>query len=203
MTILAVNIDNQAVRIRNQKGVVLRKVGNLEHHPRAARLELCDSDLLQESVIYVKALAYQRGSQLGVAQIENNTVGMGNSLGAKLDLAFEVDGDARVVRGRPVADSGYARQLRRRRIYGSLLRLSCAGSNLCCERFFGRFLVNRALIFSGAGFFAATSICGLLAFSLASSGFLLAALVLAGFGLRAPGRRLRMLQIGNGLLGVR
>ena len=74
--VLAVNIDDQPVRIRQQEGFVVRKIVDFEHDARAAGLKLRHADLLQEAVIHIEALAHQRRRQLGVAQIEEDAVGI-------------------------------------------------------------------------------------------------------------------------------
>ncbi len=108
--ILAVDIDDQPVRIRQQEGFVVRKIGHFEHNPRAPGLKLRHTNLLQEPVVHVEALAHQRRGQLGAAQVEENAVRTGNARRTELDVALQVDGDARVVRRRPVPDPGHARQ---------------------------------------------------------------------------------------------
>ena len=64
------NVDDQAVGIRQKKGVVIRKIVDLKHHPRATRRKLSHTNFLEEAVIHIEALAHQSGGELGVAQVK-------------------------------------------------------------------------------------------------------------------------------------
>ena len=66
------DVDNQPIRIRQQKSVVIGKVIDLEHDARASWGKLGYSNLLQKTVIHIKALANQGGRQFGTAKIEED-----------------------------------------------------------------------------------------------------------------------------------
>src|ERR1700693_3159020 len=129
--ILPVKINDQPVRIGQQKRFVVRKVVHFQHNSRSPRLKLRDPDFLQEAVIYVKALAHESGSQLGATQVKEDALRMGDSLRTELNAALQVNRDAGVIRRGPVPDSGYARvmfgmgvvQTRFGRFLGSYIRL--------------------------------------------------------------------------------
>src|ERR1035438_8586997 len=104
------NVDNEPVRMGQQKSVVARELVHFEHDPGAARLRLRHSNLLQEAVVDVESLAHQRRSEGGIAQVEKNAVRVRDALRGKLYLFLDVDGDASVVRRGPVANTSHSRQ---------------------------------------------------------------------------------------------
>ena len=108
--ILAVNINDEPVRVGQQESVVARQVVHFQHNPRAPRLKFGNSNFLQEAIVHVEGLAHQGRSQFGVAQVEENAVGMRDALGIELHLLLDINGHASVVGRGPVANSGNARQ---------------------------------------------------------------------------------------------
>src|SRR5215471_17738020 len=101
---LAVDVDDEPVGIRQQKGFVRRETVDLEHHAGSLRLKLRDADFLEESIVDIEAFAYERGGQLRIPQIEEDTIWMRNSLRTKFHFAFQVNRHSSVVRSRPVPD---------------------------------------------------------------------------------------------------
>ena len=96
--LIPMNVDDQPGRIRQQEGVIFRKVFDLKYDPRSPWLKLGDTNLLEESVVHLERFSNQCRSQLRVAQIKENTIRVVDTLGVKLDVLLQVDGDPGVVR---------------------------------------------------------------------------------------------------------
>ena len=75
----AVDIDDQAIGIGQQKGRVVGDIIDLKHHPHHALLKLRDAHPAQKSVGDLEGFADQGGSQLGVMQVKENPVGIGDA----------------------------------------------------------------------------------------------------------------------------
>ena len=104
------DIDDQAIGIGQQKGRVIGDVIDLKHHAHHALLKLGDAHPAQEAVGDLKGFADQRGSQLGVVQVKEDAVGIGDAPASYFTSCSKIDGDAGVVGGGPVTDSGDQRQ---------------------------------------------------------------------------------------------
>jgi hypothetical protein len=95
---------------------------DFEHHSGPSWRKLGHTDFLQKTVIHVECLAHQRGSQLGIAQVEKDARRTGNSLRRKVHVAFNVNRHARVIRCRPVPNAGHSRQATGARCRGLAFR---------------------------------------------------------------------------------
>ena len=104
-------IDDQTRRIRQQKGVVIRQILHLENHTGLSALKLGYANFLKETIVHIESLANQGGSELGIQQVEENTIWTIDTLRLELDILLEIDGDTRIVGRRPVPDAGNPRQL--------------------------------------------------------------------------------------------
>ena len=80
-------------------------VRDFQHDPRLSRLELRHADLLQQAVVHVEGFAQQRRRQIGIEQIEKDSLGMLDALRLELYFLLQSDGDPGVLRGGPVADA--------------------------------------------------------------------------------------------------
>ncbi len=109
-------INDEAVGIGQQESRVVGDVIDLEHDAHHAFLKLRDAHATQKTVGDLEGFADQGGSQLGIVQVEENPVRIGDATGLVLDFLLQIDGDAGVVRRGPVADSGDERQGAARRI---------------------------------------------------------------------------------------
>src|SRR5262249_4554613 len=86
---------------------------------------------------HIKAFANQSGREFGVIEIEENTVWVSDALGTKFHILLKIDGDARVVRRRPMpnhGDSGkFALSRVRSHIGRRVLRRLAAFRGLSCS----------------------------------------------------------------------
>ncbi len=106
----AMDIDNEPVRIGQQKRRVLRHVIHIQHDARAVAGVLRGADAFQKAIIhYFKALADQFRRQPGAMQIEEDAIRARHTRCLVLHGIAQVNGDARV-RGRgPVANARHQR----------------------------------------------------------------------------------------------
>jgi len=84
------DVNDQAVRVRQEKCVVAREFIHFEHDARAARLKLGDSNLFEETVVHIERLSHQCGSELGIAQIEEDAVGVRNPKAAPFPVVEDL-----------------------------------------------------------------------------------------------------------------
>ena len=109
------NINNQPIRIRQQKRRVLRHLMHIQHHPRHLIRELRRTDLRQKSIIgHRKALARQLRRQPCMVQIEEDAIRILHPrrliLHVLARIHVQVDRHTRIARRRPMPNPGHHRQ---------------------------------------------------------------------------------------------
>jgi hypothetical protein len=109
--LLAVNIDDQPRRVRQQKRRILRDLMHIQHDPRHIVRELRRPHPRQEAVVgHRKALARKLRGELGMMQVKEDAVRMLDPRRLiphriVIALNIEVDRDPRIRRRGPVADA--------------------------------------------------------------------------------------------------
>ena len=98
------NVDDEPGGIGQQESRVVGDIIDFEYYPRHRLLILRDADFPQEPVVHLKALAHERGPELGVVQIEENAVGARDPPRLVTNFVFQVDHHSRVVGSGPIAD---------------------------------------------------------------------------------------------------
>ncbi len=105
------NINNQPVRIRQQKSRILRHIIYIQHHPRHIVRELCRPYLLQEPIIrHRKALPHQLLRQPSPMQIKINPVRIRHPSRLISHIIPEIDRHPRISRSRPMPNPRNLRQ---------------------------------------------------------------------------------------------
>ena len=111
-----VDVDDQPVRIRQQKRRVLRHIVHIQHHPGHIRSGLRGPDSLQKAVVrHREAPAHQLRAQLRPVQVEKDSIRVRNPRRLELYLVAKVDRHPGIRRRRPVPDPGHLRQALPRR----------------------------------------------------------------------------------------
>src|SRR5579862_3880395 len=104
-------MNDQARRIRQEKGVIMGKTIQFEHNPSTARGKLRDAHFFQKSIIHVESFADEGRGQPRVGKIEVKARRSGDALRGKFDITFHIDCDPRVISSGPVPDASYTREM--------------------------------------------------------------------------------------------
>ena len=95
----SMDVDDEPIRVRQQKRRILRDIVHIQHHARHVVGILRRADALQKSIIGNReGLARQFLRQPRAMQVEVNAVGAGHARRLILHLVAKVDGDTRVRR---------------------------------------------------------------------------------------------------------
>ena len=99
---MVTNLDNQAGGVRLEERGVFGDVIHFQHNASLIGLELRHTDFLQQSVVYIEALAHQRPRQSRVGEVEENSLWAIQTLRVELNPLLKVDSHARAVGRGPV-----------------------------------------------------------------------------------------------------
>jgi len=105
----AVDVDDETVRIRQKEGRVLGDVVDVKNDAGDVGCGLRDTDALEKAFVGDgEGFADKVAGEMGAVEIEEDAVGRRDAGGFVLNLVAEIDGDAGVGGGGPVADAGDA-----------------------------------------------------------------------------------------------
>ncbi len=131
----AVNVNDEPVRVGQQKRRVLRHWLHIQHDACGVRARLRRTDRLQKAVVgHRKALARQTQRESRAMQIEEDAVGVLHARRLKLHIATQVNRDPRIRCRGPVPDPRHHRRCDVRIVAVAARQLHLAGDRFRIAR---------------------------------------------------------------------